>query len=112
MRWTDDIATHIGRPIDMATTKTTLDISDPLLREARKTTARKIGRPCAFVEHGLRQSLPEKAKDKLERASATGVFKPHHWPAHSRREGWVRFAGSTRFASCGRRTAISAALPN
>ena len=40
--------------------KTTLDISDPLLREARKVAARERTTLRALVEQGLRQVVAEK----------------------------------------------------
>jgi hypothetical protein len=44
--------------------KTTLEISDPLLREARKIAARENTTLRALVEQGLRQVVSEKKKDK------------------------------------------------
>ena len=44
--------------------KTTLEISDPLLREARKIAARDNTTLRALVEQGLRQVVSEKKKDK------------------------------------------------
>src|SRR5215218_5709383 len=52
------IATHINGPSDVAM-KTTLDISDPLLREARKVAARQGTTLRALVELGLRRILAE-----------------------------------------------------
>ncbi len=42
--------------------KTTLEISDPLLREARKTAAREGITLRALMEHGLRLAVAEKSK--------------------------------------------------
>ena len=44
--------------------KTTLEISDPLLREARKIATRDNTTLRALVEQGLRQVVSEKKKDK------------------------------------------------
>ncbi len=44
--------------------KTTLEISDPLLREARKIAGRENTTLRALVEQGLRQVVAEKKKDK------------------------------------------------
>jgi hypothetical protein len=56
--------------------KTTLDISDPLLREARKLAARERTTLRALVEQGLRHVVAEKQKRKapfrLRRAGFKG----------------------------------------
>ena len=44
--------------------KTTLEIADPLLREARKIATRDNTTLRALVEQGLRQVVAEKKKDK------------------------------------------------
>ena len=59
-----DMGTHIDAAIDMDPVKTTMDISDPLLREARKIAARDNTTLRALVEQGLRQVVAEKKKDK------------------------------------------------
>ena len=46
---------------------TTLEISDPLLREARKIANRENTTLRALVEQGLRQVVSEKKKDKAFR---------------------------------------------
>jgi hypothetical protein len=59
----------------MALMKTTLDIADPLLREARKLAAREGTTLRALVERGLRQVVAEKARGKafrLRKASFKG----------------------------------------
>jgi hypothetical protein len=59
----------------MAAMKTTLDISDPLLREARKVAARERTTLRALVEQGLRQVVAgkrEKTKFRLRKASFKG----------------------------------------
>jgi len=56
--------------------KTTLDISDPLLRDARKIAAREGTTLRALVEQALRQIVTEKKKHdaafRLRDASFTG----------------------------------------
>lgn len=56
--------------------KTTLDISDPLLRDARKIAAREGTTLRALVEQGLRKVLAEKSQRKrpfrLRKASVKG----------------------------------------
>jgi hypothetical protein len=55
--------------------KTTLDISDPLLREARKIAARERTTLRALVEQGLRRIVAEKARKptfRLRKASFKG----------------------------------------
>jgi hypothetical protein len=55
--------------------KTTLDISDPLLREARKIAARERITLRALVEQGLRRILAEKRRKPafhLRKASFKG----------------------------------------
>jgi hypothetical protein len=55
--------------------KTTLDISDPLLREARKIAARERTTLRALVEQGLRRILAEKTRKptfRLRKASFKG----------------------------------------
>jgi hypothetical protein len=47
--------------------KTTLDISDPLLREARKLAAREGTTLRALVEQGLRRIVAEKARGRTFR---------------------------------------------
>lgn len=55
--------------------KTTLDISDPLLRDARKVAAREGTTLRALVEQGLRQVVAEKKHKptfRLRKASFKG----------------------------------------
>ncbi len=55
--------------------KTTLDISDPLLREARKIAARERITLRALVEQGLRRIVAEKKRTpafRLRKASFKG----------------------------------------
>lgn len=70
-----DIATHIHLSVDIARMKTTLDISDPLLKEARKVAARERTTLRALVEQGLRQVVAEKKRRRafrLRKASFKG----------------------------------------
>ena len=70
--------------------KTTLDISDPLLREARKLAARERTTLRALVEQGLRRVVAEKGRRapafRLRKAS----FKGHGLRAEIRDAGWDR----------------------
>jgi hypothetical protein len=55
--------------------KTTIDIADPLLREARKIAARERTTLRALVEQGLRRIIAEKARKpafRLRDASFNG----------------------------------------
>jgi hypothetical protein len=55
--------------------KTTLDIADPLLREARKIALREGTTVRALVEQGLRRVIEERARKpafRLRKASVTG----------------------------------------
>jgi hypothetical protein len=70
-----DIATHINCTISIATMKTTLDIADPLLREARQIAAREGTTLRALVEQGLRRVVSEKKRKdafRLRKASFKG----------------------------------------
>jgi Bacterial antitoxin of type II TA system, VapB len=84
-----DIVTHIVEPIDIVTMKTTLDISDPLLREARKVAARERTTLRSLVEQGLRQIVAEKKRRtafSLRKAS----FKGHGLRPELADAGWDR----------------------
>ena len=66
---------HIAQPIDMAPMKTTLEISDPLLREARKIAMRERTTLRELVEQGLRRIVAEKQRKpafQLRKASFKG----------------------------------------
>jgi hypothetical protein len=70
-----DIATHTDSTINIAIMKTTLDISDPLLREARKIAARERTTLRTLVEQGLRRIVAEKKRRpvfRLRKASFKG----------------------------------------
>ena len=54
------MVTHIDKAINVVPMKTTLEISDPLLREARKLAARERTTLRALVEQGLRQVVSQK----------------------------------------------------
>jgi Bacterial antitoxin of type II TA system, VapB len=69
------MGTHIYPAMDMGAMKTTLEISDPLLREARKIASRENTTLRALVEQGLRRVVAEKKKDtpfQLRDASVGG----------------------------------------
>jgi hypothetical protein len=69
--------------------KTTLDISDPLLREARKLAARERTTLRALVEQGLRHMIAERRRRpafRLRRAS----FMGRGLRAEMREAGWER----------------------
>ena len=52
----------ISQATEIAAMKTTIDISDALLREARKVAARHAMTLRALVEQGLRKVLAEKSR--------------------------------------------------
>ncbi len=70
--------------------KTTLDISDPLLREARKLAARERTTLRALVEQGLRRVVVERGRRapafRLRKAS----FKGRGLRPEIRDAGWDR----------------------
>jgi hypothetical protein len=69
------MGTHIIATIYIAMAKTTLDISDPLLREARKIATREGSTLRELVEHGLRRVIAEKKQKRpfrLRKASVKG----------------------------------------
>jgi hypothetical protein len=62
--------------------KTTLDISDPLLRDARKIAARERTTLRALVEEGLRQVVTDKTRRRtfrLRKASFKGRGLRPEW---------------------------------
>jgi hypothetical protein len=63
-----DMGTHIDAPISLPDMKTTLEISDPLLREARKIAVRENTTLRELVEQGLRRVVAERKQEV--------VFKP------------------------------------
>jgi len=70
-----DIASHIPGTIKIAPMKTTLDISDSLLRQARKLAAREGTTLRALIEQGLRRVVAEKQRRpafRLRKASFKG----------------------------------------
>ena len=75
------MGTHIDVPIDTAM-KTTLDISDPLLRDARKIATRERTTLRALVEEGLRRVLADKRRKhafRLRQASFKGRGLQPEW---------------------------------
>ena len=84
-----DMASHINQTINIAPMKTTLDISDPLLREARKVAAREGTTLRSLVEQGLRRVVAEKKRRpafRLRKAS----FKGRGLREELRDAGWER----------------------
>ena len=66
---------HIAVPVEMGVMKTTVDISDPLLREARKLAAREGVTLRTLMERGLRRVIAETKGGtpfRLRRASFKG----------------------------------------
>jgi len=83
------MGTHIDTPIGLSKMKTTLEISDPLLREARKIAARERTTLRALVEQGLRHVVTEKKRKtafRLRKASLKG----HGLTAELADAGWDR----------------------
>ena len=75
--------------MDVVRMKTTLDISDALLREARKLAVRHETTLRALVEEGLRKVLAEKKREprfRLRKAS----FKGRGLRPELRDVGWER----------------------
>ena len=69
------MGTHIRNTIWMGTVKTTIEISDPLLREVRKLAAREGVTLRTLVERGLHRVVAEMkpgAPFKLRRATFKG----------------------------------------
>lgn len=69
------MGTHITNAISIDDMKTTLEISDPLLGEARKLAARDRTTLRALVEQGLRHVVAEKQRQadfRLRKASFKG----------------------------------------
>jgi hypothetical protein len=69
--------------------KTTLDISDPLLREAREIAARERTTLRSLVEQGLRRILAEKKKKPRFRLRDAS-FKGRGLNPELRDAGWER----------------------
>ncbi|MBW2606061.1 MAG: type II toxin-antitoxin system VapB family antitoxin [Deltaproteobacteria bacterium] len=69
--------------------KTTIDISDPLLKEAKKLSAQRETTLRSLVEQGLREIISKQKSDqkfKLRKAS----FKGNGLQAEFRGEGWQK----------------------
>jgi hypothetical protein len=69
------MGTHIIEPILVAEVKTTIDISDPLLREAKRLAAREGVTLKALIERGLHRVVSETKPTsafKLRRGSFKG----------------------------------------
>ena len=72
--------------------KTTLDISDPLLRDARKIAVRERTTLRALVEQGLRQVVASKKKRTAFRLSPV-TFGGRGLQPGLREGGWERIRG-------------------
>jgi hypothetical protein len=70
--------------------KTTLDISDPLLREARKLAARERTTLRALVEQGLRSVVAERGRRSPAFRLRKASFKGRGLRAELRDAGWDR----------------------
>ena len=87
------MGTHITVPIWKGGVKTTIEISDSLLRDIRRLAARDGVTLRALVERGLHRLIAETshgASFKLRRAS----FKGDGLQADFRDAGWERFRDS------------------
>ena len=70
------MGTHIMEPILVAEMKTTIDISDPLLREAKRLAMREGVTLKALIERGLHRVISERKQAppfKLRQASVKGM---------------------------------------
>jgi Bacterial antitoxin of type II TA system, VapB len=74
--------------------KTTLDISDPLLREARKLAARERTTLRALVEQGLRRVVAENKRKSTFRLRKVS-FKGHGLRQELSDAGWDRLRDLT-----------------
>jgi hypothetical protein len=83
------MASHIDQTINIASMKTTLDISDPLLREARKVAAREGTTLRSLVEQGLRRVVAEKKRRPVFRLRKAS-FKGRGLREELRDAGWKR----------------------
>lgn len=83
------IATHIRWAINVAAMKTTLDISDPLLRDARKIAAREHTTLRALVEQGLRHVVASKKRRTAFRLRAV-TFGGRGLQPGLREGGWEK----------------------
>jgi hypothetical protein len=83
------MASHIDQTINIASMKTTLDISDPLLREARKVAAREGTTLRSLVEQGLRRVVAEKKRRPVFRLRKAS-FKGRGLREELRDAGWER----------------------
>jgi hypothetical protein len=83
------MGTHINIPILLGTMKTTVEISDPLLREARKLATRHGVTLRTLIERGLHRVIADTKSGppfKLRRAS----FKGHGLQPEFRDAPWDR----------------------
>jgi len=78
------------RPVYVAPVKTTLDISDSLLREARKLAARERTTLRALVEQGLRQVVGAKKQRRPAFRLRKASFKGRGLQPELADAGWDR----------------------
>ena len=93
------MGTHIIRPIWKGPVKTTVEISDPLLREVRNLAAREGVTLRTLLERGLHRVVAdskERAPFKLRRAS----FKGNGLQAEFRGASWDRIRDAA-YEDCG-----------
>jgi hypothetical protein len=81
---------HIVWAISVAAMKTTLEISDPLLRAARKVAARDRTTLRALVEQGLRRVVAEKQRGRPAFRLRKASFKGRGLRPELRDAGWDR----------------------
>jgi hypothetical protein len=84
------IATHIAETINIAAMKTTLEISDSLLRNARKIAVREGTTLRALVEQGLRQIVAAKKQRRPAFRLRQVTFGGHGLRPELRDAGWDR----------------------
>jgi hypothetical protein len=83
------MGTHINTPILLGTMKTTVEISDPLLREVRKLATRQGVTLRTLIERGLHRVISDTGSGtlfKLPRAS----FQGHGLRPEFRDASWDR----------------------
>lgn len=83
------MGTHIIRPIWTAHVKTTVDISDPLLREAKQLAAREGVTLKALIERGLHRVVSE-TRPALPFKLRRGSFKGKGLRPELRGASWDR----------------------
>lgn len=84
------MATHIATTINIAEMKTTLEISDALLRDARKIAARESTTLRALVEQGLRQIVTAKKQRRPAFRLRQVTFRGNGLRPELQEAGWER----------------------